>query len=229
MSSSPSVVVKKGGFFTALFHGVFGLLAVLVLTAGILGFYALHIADRTSSDLLQISGKIITDMPNWAGNLPPVLAEALDDHRAPDYRKELDVVAHLLPAGKEDDQRALVIEVTNKGTQTVSVLALNVVVEDTAGVPLLERRVYVATPFVVDEDDWRGPLMPGSQRRFVVDQGQAPHCTVHTEIAELRVWNGGPDASAQNRPETGAKPATNSGETSAAGVPVTATTARQDL
>ncbi len=217
MSGTPAVVVKKGGFFTALFHGVFGLLAVVVLTAGILGFYTLRIADHTSSDLLQLSGKIITDMPNWAGNLPPVLAEALDDHRAPDYRAQLDVEVRLLSATGGGNRRAVVVEVANNGPQTVSVLALNVVVENADGVPIEEHRVYAATPFVIDEDDWRGPLMPGARRKFVAGRREyPPQAGVRAEIAELRIWNGGghaathsdsADAATSDDPATAATPA----------------------
>jgi len=195
MSHMPAVVVRKGGFLSALFHGVFGFLTVVVLCASGLGIYGLHIADGTVGAVLNLTGSIVSGLPEWQQNLPPLLAETLDDRRAPDYRDQIDVSVRTVPSPRDRDRELTVVEVVNRGSETVTVLALTVVLEDADGVPCREMRTYAATPVTIDEDEWRGPLLPDSRRRFTVCRyGHDDDLTATVEISELRVWNGPRDA-----------------------------------
>lgn len=191
MSNMPAVIVRKGGFLSALFHGLFGFLTVVVICASGLGVYALHIADDKVVSLFALTGDVVSGLPEWQRNLPALLADALDARRAPDYRSQIDVSVRTVPHPNDRARDLTIIEVTNKGSETVTVLALNVVLEGANGVPLREFRTYAATPLALDEDEWRGPLLPGSTRKFapcghVYERGLQP--TV--EVAELIVWNG---------------------------------------
>ena len=194
MSGVPAVIVKKGGFLSALFNGLFGFLTVTVICASGLGVYALHIADNKVGGLLTMTGDLISDLPQWQQSLPPLLAETLDDRRAPQYREQVDVSVRAVTSSDSRDREQTVVEVVNKGSETISVLALNVVLEDKNGVPVRENRVYAATPIAIDEAEWRGPLFPHDARRFVVCRcGHEGGLRPTFQIAELRVWNG-PDA-----------------------------------
>jgi hypothetical protein len=119
----------------------------------------------------------------------------------------MEVRARLLPASEAETSRANgdanrkrarsrrgVVEITNRGSDVVSVLALRVVSLDASGEPIADDIVYGATPLAI-EDEWRGPLFSGTTRRIPV------RCTAETEsleieIAELRVWE--PDSQARD-------------------------------
>jgi len=68
-------------------------------------------------------------------------------------------------------------------------MSLRVVVEDDRGVPVREITTYAATPLAADQN-WRGPLMPGSKRRLSVGSCWArdSDLTATVEITELRIW-----------------------------------------
>lgn len=204
MSGVPTVIVRKGGFLSALFHGVFGFLTVLVVCASGLGFYALRIADTKVDSLFTMTGNLISGLPEWQQNLPPLLAEMLDDRRAPEYRTQVDVSVKTVAAHDRSDRELTVVQVVNKGPEAISMLALNVVLEDRSGVPVHESRVYAATPIAIDEAEWRGPLFPHDTRRFVVcGWGHESGLRPTFQIAELRIWNGPqPDKAIEAEPET---------------------------
>lgn len=190
MSTMPAVIVRKGGFLAPLFYGLFGFLSAVVVCATLLGVYGLHIADSTADGLFAIGGQVVSGLPQWQRSLPPMLAEVLDDRRAPDYREQIDVAVQTVPPRDTRGRALTLIEVTNNGEETVTVLALNVVLEDENGVPVQESRSYAATPIVVDEDDWRGPLLPGSTRKFTQCCYHGTRLRPTVEVAELRIWNG---------------------------------------
>ena len=195
MSTVPTVVVKKGGFLSALFSGLFGFLIATVVCVCGLGFYALHIANTTAGSLLGLSGSVITSLPQWQDSLPPTLAEILNDRRAPDYRDELEISVRVVPAPEDRSRELMLVNVYNDGSETVTVLALNLSLENEDGVPLVERRVYAATPIAVDDGDWRGPLLPGESRKFAVRlysyHGMSLKDTqAELNVAEIRLWNG---------------------------------------
>lgn len=190
MSNMPAVIVRKGGFLSAFFHGLFGFLTAVVVCASALGFYGLHIVNDTASGLFALGGDVVSGLPQWKQALPPMLAEALDDRRAPDYRAQVDISVQTVKPWGEPDRPITVIEVGNNGPETITVLAVNVVLEDEDGVPVREFRTYAATPLTIDEGDWRGPLLPGSTRKFTERcGGHRGAVKAVVEVAELRLWN----------------------------------------
>ncbi|HUU97427.1 MAG TPA: hypothetical protein VM487_16955 [Phycisphaerae bacterium] len=197
MSSVPAVIVRKGGFLNGLFYGFFGFLITTVICATGVGIYGMRIADSKVVQVLSTTERLVTGVPDWLDALfevlPPAMADALHDRRDPDYREHVDVAVRLVPGRDHARYQRAAIEVTNNGTETISLMALRIVIVDEDGVPAYERAAYVATPLTI-EDEWRGPLLPGSTRKFAItvrasesDEYQASY-----EIAELRVWD--PDA-----------------------------------
>jgi len=197
MSTMPAVIVKKGGFLSALFTGFFSFLVVVVICASGLGFYALHSANNIVEGVFGVTGNVITGIPEWQDKLPPLLAETLDDRRAPDYRGSVEIETRLISLPSERSQFATMIEVSNNGAETITLLSMNVTLENVDGVPLSERRVYAATPITVDQDDWRGPLMASESRKFIVHHSRR-HFSVddvlsleaRISVGDLRLWNG---------------------------------------
>ncbi len=185
MNGTPAVLVKKGGFFSALFW----FLAIVVLVIGALGLFGLYVVHSTAGGVLQTIGAVAANAQHLPEVLPPLVAEALNDRRDPAYRDQLDVSVELVPA-PEHGKQAVVVQVVNRGPRTVSTLALLVTVETANGIPFAEEEVYAATPFAIPDEGWRGPLMPGSQRRFLVDGvDDDGEFTARVEITELRVWS----------------------------------------
>lgn len=191
MQNAVPVYDKRGGFLSSLARGFFGLLITVVICAAGIGLYGLNIADRRAGDLLELTESVAKVLPEWRESLPPALADAIDDRRAPEYRDQLEVSVRPADRDANDRHERVVVEVANRGDQTVSLLAGRIVLTSEDGTPIREEATYVATPLTI-EDEWRGPLLPGETRRFTVDL----HCRgkqatgASLEITDLRVWRG---------------------------------------
>jgi hypothetical protein len=198
----PAVIVRKGGFLSSFFSGLFGFLIAVVVCASGLGFYALHVVDSKVDGLFGITRDVVSGLPEWQRNLPNLLAETLDDRRAPDYREQIAITVRSVQSPKDPAREVAVVSVANNGAETITMLALYVTLANDHGIPVSEARVYAATPIMVAEDEWRGPLLPGESRRFVVPRdtlwyGDHPTGLQPTvSVAELRLWNG-PQADSQ--------------------------------
>jgi hypothetical protein len=193
MSSTPAVVVKKSGFLNGLFYGFFGFLITTVLCVTGLGVYGLSIADSKAVQAISTAERLITGVPEWVNGmldaLPPAIADALHDRRDPGYRQQVDVKVRPVRAGRSELINRVALDVTNNGPETISLMAVRVVLLDDDGAAADERVVYVATPLAI-EDEWRGPLLPGSTRKLSVSvYGVKPgDYEVSQEITELRIW-----------------------------------------
>jgi len=176
---------------TALFGGmcIIGGIALGSITAVTL--YGMKIVDGKASNLIELVRNTLDNVPEIIASLPPAVGDALNDRRAPEYAKSLDVQASLSPSGRGNGLRA-VAAITNNGDKVVSMLAIRVVALDRSEAPVEEWTDVVATPIAVD-DQWRGVLMPGETRHVVLDGFSLPPSvanavTTVAEISELRVW-----------------------------------------
>lgn len=185
MNQAPSVIVKKDGFFTAVARGFFGLLTTAVVCATGLGIYSLHVIDKKFGDIKSIGESVVSGLPKWRESLPPVLADAMNDRRAPDYVSNIEVKVRLV----DGKRRRAVIEVANKGQETISLLALNIRLEDSEGVPVRTFNSYAATPLALNDGDWRGPILPNSEPRKFFCEINVPENELNAvaEIADIRV------------------------------------------
>jgi len=195
MNGGPSVIVNKGGFFSSLAKGFFGLLTVTVICVTVVGLYGVRTADQQISRVISIVNNgvpaVLEVARGWQEALPPALKDALNDRRAFDYCSQLDVRTSVRDVQRHEHQRlvAVAMDITNRGDEVVSLLGLHLLIEG-EGVHTYDRTVYAATPLAI-EDEWRGPLLPGQTRRVVTKayavQGEPE---VKVDVVELRLWNG---------------------------------------
>jgi hypothetical protein len=203
MSSAPAVIVKKGGVLTTLISGIFGTLILLILCAAGLGFYSLHLIDRNMRDFFGPENKFVEALPRL-GQAVPMLGDLFSDGRMPGYRPHLQISARLDRPTNPDGQARVIVEATNRGDHTVTLLTARIVLLDASGDPLAESRCFIAAPLTFPEDQWRGPLLPGATRRFCQPVAAPPQATgAELEITDLRVWvpQTAPTGSAPASPE----------------------------
>jgi len=184
-----TVIRKRLSFFSVAAIS-FSLIVVTVIcvSAGT-AIFALSVIDRKADSLTQLVGTAFESLPEIRAALPPALQDAMNDHRAPAYQAQLDINARLVHESGQRWQRG-VVEVTNRGDEVVTLLTLRVVGVDDAGEPVTEISVCGASPIQI-EDEWRGPLLPGSTRKIPVDiwsRHQAQDMQI--ELTDIRVWSG---------------------------------------
>jgi hypothetical protein len=187
-------VVRRGGFLTALVHGVFGLLIAVIICGAGVGLYAMNIVDRKADKVLNISGDVLESLPETlpqlVESLPPALADAINDVRDPAYRDKIDLDVRLGAPGGRHGAREVIIHANNRGDQTVTLLAVRVVLVDENEDPVRAVATYAATPLAI-ENEWRGPLMPGSERICSLHAWHSEgDLSPRVEITDLRVWRG---------------------------------------
>jgi hypothetical protein len=182
--------VKKGGFLSAVATGFFGLLISAVVCATGLGFYGLYLVNHNAGRLIAVTQEVMDALPEWKDRLPPVLADALNDTRAPGYREQLKIKCNVMQPADRRQKPVAIIEVENAGDRVVSMLAARVVLRDRQGVPMREFATRLVTPIQLDETDWRGPLEPRETRiaRLVLRECDA-ELTPVLEVTELRVFS----------------------------------------
>ncbi|GMU82988.1 MAG: hypothetical protein AMXMBFR47_28590 [Planctomycetota bacterium] len=184
----PAVIVHKKGFLASLATGFFGLLTTGVVCLTGLGAFALHTASKYSGDARGLLAEFMNGLPAVRAALPPALADAISDRRAIDYLDSVEVKTRLVDSASSRGQ-AVVIEVSNRGSETISMMSLNVVAEDARDVPIDTQVAYAATPLAIKRSsDWMGPILPGSTRRFVVNLWRVENAeSAKVEICDLRV------------------------------------------
>lgn len=191
MGKNAPVVVYRRGFGSSLVLGVFGTICVVVICATCVAVYGFKVVNDRVDSLIEMSPAAITALANWQQALPPAVNDALHDRRAPAYRDQVHVTATLVRDWKTE-RLVPIVEVSNEGDQIISLMSLRLQIEDEENLPVQEFTVYAATPLAI-EAEWRGPLLPGSKRKFKAPQihvASLGELSVCWEISELRVWDG---------------------------------------
>ena len=190
MNHNGPVVVKKSSFLSAIAFGFFGTLAIVIICAASVAFYAVNVIDRKTNDVFNLGSNIITALPELEEALPPVVSDALNDRRAPNYRQEVNVTARFIE-GEHKHNNKVVFDVSNNGDELITMLALRGTLVDESGTIVRSFISYPATPLAID-NDWPGPLMPGSNRQIGINiyhHADLNNAKVTVELADLRVWN----------------------------------------
>jgi len=188
MSSAPAVIVKKGGVLTTLISGVFGTLILLIVCAAGLGLYGLHIADRTARDFFGPENKFVEALPRL-GRAVPMLGDVFNDRRVPGYRSQLQLSVRLEKPTDLNEQARAIVEASNHGDQTVTLLTARIVLLDAGGDPVGESRCFIAAPLTLSDEQWRGPLLPGATRRLCQRVPAPPEAyTAELDVSDVRVW-----------------------------------------
>jgi hypothetical protein len=180
--------------------GLCGIVITLLVSGTVVALYVAHLAGEKSDQVLSLAQGAIHGLPEFAKSLPPALSDMLNDRREPRYVHELSVSAQAVSEPDEHGRIRTEIEVVNNGNAVVSLLSLRITLLDEKERLLCESQEWAATPVAAD-GGWRGPILPGSKRRFVSYTGRpwaarhAETLDAQIEITELRVWN---EANGQN-------------------------------
>ena len=179
---------------TAFFLGIFGVVAVVVVSGTLLTTYAMYIVDSKTDGAIGFAKTTLEGLPDLIDSLPPALGELLNDHRAPDYASNITIDVQMIIDDRNDTLRP-VLSITNDGDEVVSMLAVRVAALNNDGVPVGDWTQVVATPIAI-EGDWRGPLFPHTTRHVVgsrYSRCQTVSADVdvqpEVEISELRIWS----------------------------------------
>jgi hypothetical protein len=194
MSDYPHITYKKHTFLSALAMGFSAIVITLVISGTVILIYGIHFAGEKSERLVTLAEDAVRGLPELQKSLPPVLADVLDDRRQPDYCKQLEITARTKLLPDRHGMMCTEFQITNNGSQVVSLLSLRVVVFNTDNEIIAESNEWAATPFTA-EHEWRGPLIPGSNRHFTSYTGRRfPFSSIddlktEVEVTDIRVWN----------------------------------------
>ncbi len=192
--NQPQVVQRRRSFLSTVALGLSGVIVTTLLCVTTIVLYGASIIDAKTGNIFEFAEAVVQGLPELAESLPPAIADVLNDRRQPDYADQLDVSVSLADDTHRRGIRPVVV-VRNKGDEVVSLLSMRIVVMNEDGEPLSELNEWAATPFAADHD-WRGPLLPGAQRRFATNHRfvgkslSADHLEVDYEITDIRVWEG---------------------------------------
>lgn len=198
MSDPSYITLRKHTFLSSAALGFSAIIVTLLVSCTVLLLYTVHLASDKSEQVITLAQSALKGLPELTHSLPPALADMLDDHRRPDYCKELTVSAKVVSAPDAHGRVRTTVEVVNNGTEVVSLLSLRILVLDEHNQLLCESQEWAATPFAAD-DGWRGPIMPGSRRHFVCYRScgrnvdSLTDLSTEVEVTELRVWNNAKD------------------------------------
>src|SRR5512133_3645577 len=203
MMNQPSYITfRRHTFLSSLAMGLSAIVITLLITCTVVALYAVHLASEKSERVISLAQGAVRGLPEFTKSLPPALSDMLDDRREPQYCSQLGISAKVISRPAQHGGISTEIEVDNNGDAVVSLLSLRITILDDKEQLLCESQQWAATPVAAD-DGWRGPIMPGSKRRFVCQAGcpwgvdPAGALNAQVEITELRVWN---DAKKQDAP-----------------------------
>lgn len=202
MNQPSYITFRRHTFLSSLAMTLGAVVVTLLISCTVVALYAVHLASEKSERVITLAQDAVRGLPEFTKSLPPALSDMLDDRREPQYCNELAISAKVV--SQPDPHRGLrtEIEITNNGDAVVSLLSLRIIILDDKEQLLCESQEWAATPVAAD-DGWRGPIMPGSRRRFVCHGGcpwevdPADALNTQVEITELRVWN---DTKSQDAP-----------------------------
>lgn len=200
MSDYPRITYKRHTFLSALAMGLCALAITIILSGTAVVLYGMHfVGDKSEKIVASFIEDAIQGLPVLQKSLPPVLGDLLDDRRLPEYCDQLNIRARTSVQDDRNGRMRTEIKVTNNGEEVVSLLSLRIVIFDSRDEILDESNEWAATPIAAD-DDWRGPIMPGSNRHFVISHyRRSPNLYLEdlkteVEITDVRVWNSGKNA-----------------------------------
>jgi hypothetical protein len=202
MSDHPHITYRRHTFLSALVMGLCALAITMILSGTAVVIYGMHfVGDKSERIVTSLIEDAIQGLPVLQKSLPPVLGDLLNDRRQPGYCDQLEITAKtsVLEDRNGHERMRTEIKVDNNGQEVVSLLSLRIIVLDSRDEILTESNEWAATPIAADED-WRGPIMPGSHRHFTVSHYRRPpdfileDLKTEVEITDVRVWNNGQEA-----------------------------------
>jgi len=206
MSDQPHFTIKKGTFLSSTVLGLSAIFITLIVSCTVVIVYTVRLAGEKSERVITLTQDAVRGLPELTENLPPAVADMLNDQRQPEYCQALTISARLSSEPNRRDTVRTIVEVANNGDEVVSLLSLRIVLVNGQGHILNESSEWAATPFAAD-GGWRGPIMPGSKRLFISHRSWLRDVSIvdevrgEVEITELRVWNRDNQPSLESMPE----------------------------
>jgi hypothetical protein len=187
---------RRFSFFSTAIVGITMTICAVVGSTTVLGLYALRIVDRKADNVFDLARITTEGLPELLESLPPIFSDITHDQRSPDYIGNIDATVRLVEFRERGETRMRpIVEITNNGDKLVSLLSMRVVVTDDQGNPVGDQNEWAATPIAFDDNDWKGPLMPGSKRilrstRYRLSGSErVEDYTANIEITDIRVWS----------------------------------------
>ncbi len=193
MNQPSYITFRRHTFLSSVALGLSAVIVTLLISCTVVVLYGVHLASHKSDQVLSLAQSAVRGLPEFTQSLPPALSDMLNDRRDPRYCDRLGISAQVVSESGPHGLRTA-IEITNNGDAVVSLLSLRITILDDKEQLLGESQEWAATPVAAD-NGWRGPIMPGSKRRFVSRAGcqwgldPAGVLNAQVEITELRVWN----------------------------------------
>jgi len=209
MGGHSNITLRQHSFLSSTAFGISAIVITIIVSCTVVVLYGVHLASDKSERVITLAQSAIRGLPEFQQALPPALADMLDDRRQPDYAGELVITAKVTSPPGSHGQTRTSIEIVNEGKEVVSLLSLRVTLLDEHDELIAESQEWAATPVAIDSD-WRGPLMPGSRRRFVCrrhygrEAGPLDVLKPEVEITELRLWNAPERGTSTNEESTAA-------------------------
>lgn len=205
MSDYPKITYRRHTFLSALALGISAIAIALIVSCTVVIIYGMHFAGEKSEQFVALVEDAVRGLPTLQKSLPPVFADILDDRRQPDYSSQLEITAKTTSSPEQSGRARTSFTVVNNGPEVVSLLSLRVVVLNGVGEIVSESNEWAATPFAAD-DDWPGPLMPGSRRYFSCAHSASrvmsmEDLATEVEVTDIRIWSGAKDSAATDTPE----------------------------
>jgi hypothetical protein len=194
MNQPSYITLRKHTFLSSAALGLSAIVITLLISCTVMALFAVHLAGQKTERVISLAQSAVRGLPEFTQSLPPALSDMLNDRRDPRYCDQLGICAKVVSEPSPHGGIRTAIEITNNGDAVVSLLSLRITVLDDKERLLCESQEWAATPVMAD-DGWRGPIMPGSKRRFISRAhwtgGSDPAGALSTqvEITELRVWN----------------------------------------
>ncbi len=190
----PPVIQQRRTFWATLAWGLSALLITTVVCGTIVVVYGMNIADRKATTFMDSLENAAHGLAALKDSLPPILADAVNDERRPDYARQIEASAKLIP---DDDRKHGIrpsVELVNRGDEVVSALSLRWVILNQNNEPVGEQNEWAATPIADKDSDSRGPLLPRSTRHFAAKpvyihkKYMGDDLRVEVEITDVRLW-----------------------------------------
>ncbi len=177
------------------FKGLFLTATVSVIMTACVVLYGMKIINGQAGQILDLAQGAVEDLPEFLQDMPPIVSDVFKDRRSPDYLANLNVTGQMA-ASSNPGRVYPVVTIVNDGDEMVTLLSVRLSALNAEGTPIYEWNEVVATPFATGEDEFPGPMLPGAERKIILDRylklakTPASELSAKVEITDIRVWDG---------------------------------------
>ncbi len=182
--------------WSTFFLGMWVTGSVAIAAGTIVVLSGMSFIDGKIASVFDLGRDVAGNVPEILETLKPVLGDAFQDERSPEYRASLEVSAKFPVDGSGRHARPS-LTIRNTGEQIVSRLVVRIAALDAFGATRHVWTEVVATPLALC-NELPGPLLPGNDHpRYAlasdgpwIRQEEWKSLTLAVEVADLYVWKG---------------------------------------